>query len=257
MALEAERIAPVSASGAFLEVADLVKTYRGRRRQDDIRAVRGLSFSLAEGEFFGFLGPNGSGKSTTIKIITTLLAKTSGSVTLAGYDLDRDPEAIRKTIGYTGQSVGVDGDLTGRENLTLIGRFYGIHGRRLRTLVSELLEVLQLTDAADRVARTYSGGMRRRLDLGSGLVHRPRVLFLDEPTTGLDPQTRNAMWEYLCGLHREEGTTIFLTTQYMEEADRLCERLAIRPRQDRGRRHARRSQVGGRRRRGDDPHPQG
>jgi daunorubicin resistance ABC transporter ATP-binding subunit len=192
-----------------------------------VRAVDGVSFSVEEGEFFGFLGPNGSGKTTTIKVITTLLAKTSGTVRVAGLDVAAEGAAIRKLIGYTGQSIGVDGELTGRENLMLIGRLYHMPSKLIEDRVAELLQVLQLTEAADRRAYTYSGGMRRRLDLGAGLVHRPRLLFLDEPTTGLDPQTRAAVWDYLQRLHREEGMTIFLTTQYMDEADRLCERLAI------------------------------
>jgi ABC-2 type transport system ATP-binding protein len=215
---------------AIVEVRDLVKVYgggRGRGKQEEVRAVDRVSFAVEEGEFFGFLGPNGSGKTTTIKVITTLLAKTSGTVRVAGLDVDREGAAIRRLIGYTGQSIGVDGELTGRENLTLIGGLYHMPRALVRERVEELLRVLQLEDAADRPAYTYSGGMRRRLDLGAGLVHRPRLLFLDEPTTGLDPQTRAAVWEYLKRLHAEEGVTIFLTTQYMDEADRLCERLAI------------------------------
>jgi ABC-2 type transport system ATP-binding protein len=214
----------------IVEVQDLVKVYgggKGRGKQEEVRAVDGVSFSVEEGEFFGFLGPNGSGKTTTIKVITTLLAKTSGTVRVAGQDVATGGAAIRKLIGYTGQSIGVDGELTGRENLLLIGRLYHMPPKLIEERVAELLSVLQLEDAADRRAYTYSGGMRRRLDLGSGLVHRPRLLFLDEPTTGLDPQTRAAVWDYLQRLHREEGMTIFLTTQYMDEADRLCSRLAI------------------------------
>ena len=213
----------------IIDVHDLVKVYAAGRGSgsDAVRAVNGVSFHVDEGEFFGFLGPNGAGKSTAIKIITTLLAPTSGTVRVAGLDIAQDGAAIRRVIGYTGQSIGVDGELTGRENLTLIGRLYHMPPALIRTRVDELLTILQLDDAADRRADTYSGGMRRRLDLGAGLVHHPRVLFLDEPTTGLDPQTRNAVWHYLRQLHRDERMTIFLTTQYMEEADQLCERLAI------------------------------
>ncbi|MGA7846668.1 MAG: ATP-binding cassette domain-containing protein [Thermoplasmata archaeon] len=221
---------PTLGASPIIEVNDLVKIYgggRGPTGQEVVRAVDGISFSIGEGEFFGFLGPNGAGKTTTIKIITTLLGKTSGRVRVAGHDLDRDGEAIRKIIGYAGQSAGVDGELTGRENLMLMGRFYHLPTPIINDRIEQLLDVLQLQDAADRPAFTYSGGMRKRLDLGSGLVHKPQILFLDEPTTGLDPQTRNAVWEYIRKLHREEGTTIFLTTQYMEEADQLCERLAI------------------------------
>jgi ABC-2 type transport system ATP-binding protein len=217
-------------NGSIIGVTNLVKVYGGGRGpggQEQVRALAGLSFSVSEGEFFGFLGPNGSGKTTTIRIITTLLAKTSGTVRVAGYDLEREAEAIRRVIGYAGQAIGVDGELTGRENLTLIGRLYHLPAQVVKTRVEEILKVLDLNEAANRLAYTYSGGMRRRLDLGTGLLHYPRVLFLDEPTTGLDPQTRNAVWEYLRRLHQEEGMTIFLTTQYMEEADRLCQRLAI------------------------------
>lgn len=219
-----------SSNGPIIDVRNLVKVYGGGRtpgRQEEVRAVDDVSFSVDEGEFFGFLGPNAAGKSTTIKVITTLLAKTSGRVTVAGHDVDREGAAIRRLIGYTGQSIGVDGDLTGRENLSFIGRLYHMPGELLHDRVEELLSLLQLTDSADRRANTYSGGMRRRLDLGAGLVNHPQLLFLDEPTTGLDPQTRNAVWEYLRQLHKDEGTTIFLTTQYMEEADRLCQHLAI------------------------------
>jgi ABC-2 type transport system ATP-binding protein len=223
---------PIGASRPpAIEVQDLVKVYGGRGlapgSPEAVRAVDHVSFTVPEGEFFGFLGPNGAGKTTTIKIIATLLGKTSGRVTVGGHDVDRDGEAIRRIIGYAGQSAGVDGELTGRENLTLMGHFYHLPSQVVTDRVEELLDILQLQDAADRPAYTYSGGMRKRLDLGSGLVHQPKILFLDEPTTGLDPQTRNAVWDYVRKIHRDLGTTIFLTTQYMEEADQLCERLAI------------------------------
>ncbi len=212
----------------IIDVRDLVKVYGGvAGRGEPVRAVDSISFSVEEGEFFGFLGPNAAGKTTTIRILTTLLTKTSGSVAVGGHEVGRGAAAIRRMIGYTGQSIGVDGDLTGRENLTLIGHLYHLPRDEIRRRVEDLLTVLQLAEAADRPAITYSGGMRRRLDLGAGLVNLPRILFLDEPTTGLDPQTRNAVWDYLRRLHKEEGMTIFLTTQYMEEADRLCERLVI------------------------------
>ncbi len=217
-------------SEPMIDVAGLVKVYGGG--PDDagegvVRAVDGIDFHVGRGEFFGFLGPNGSGKTTTIKVLTTLLRPTGGSVRVGGLDVVRSPREVRKLLGYAGQSIGVDGDLTGRENLRLIGHLYHLPGSVVRDRVEELLDVLQLAEAADRPAGTYSGGMRRRLDLGSGLMHHPPLLFLDEPTTGLDPQTRNAVWDYLRTLHRTERTTIFLTTQYMEEADQLCERLAI------------------------------
>ncbi|HXW67049.1 MAG TPA: ATP-binding cassette domain-containing protein [Thermoplasmata archaeon] len=215
-------------SEPMIEVEGLVKVYGGTKRDaSSVRAVDGIGFHVGAGEFFGFLGPNGSGKTTTIKVLTTLLQPTQGRIRVRGYDVVREAPKVRQILGYAGQSIGVDGDLTGRENLRLVGHLYHLPKTVVRDRVEELLDVLQLTEAADRPANTYSGGMRRRLDLGSGLVHHPPLLFLDEPTTGLDPQTRNGVWEYLRKLHREERTTIFLTTQYMEEADQLCERIAI------------------------------
>ena len=203
-------------------VKDLFEVY-----QDGTKAVDGISFNVEEGEFFGFLGPNGAGKSTTIKVLTTLLKKTSGSVNVAGYDLDRDAGAIRKLIGVQSQETVVDNDLTGRENMMLEGHLQQMHGQELKTRVDELLGLVELSDVADRRAGHYSGGMKKRLDLASALVHRPKLLFLDEPTTGLDPQSRAAIWKYLAKLNKEEGITIFLTTQYMEEADKLCNDLYI------------------------------
>jgi ABC-2 type transport system ATP-binding protein len=181
---------------------------------------------VREGEFFGFLGPNGAGKSTTIKVLTTLLPFTAGRATVAGFALGRDDRKIREVIGYAAQDVSVDEDLTGRENLILSGRLYHLSHRDAARRADEMLGVIGLADAAHRRAGFYSGGMRRRLDLAQALMHRPRLLFLDEPTTGLDPQNRRAMWDEIQKLNRE-GTTIFLTTQYMEEADTLCERLAV------------------------------
>lgn len=194
---------------------------------DGTKAVDDISFSIKPGEFFGFLGPNGAGKSTTIKILTTLLRKTSGVVNIAGHNLEVGAGEIRKIIGVQSQETTVDGDLSGRENLMLQGHFQQMHGEKLKARVDELLKLVELGATADRRARNYSGGMKKRLDLASALVHRPKLLFLDEPTTGLDPQSRLAIWSYLQRLNKEEGTTIFLTTQYLEEADRLCERLAI------------------------------
>jgi daunorubicin resistance ABC transporter ATP-binding subunit len=193
---------------------------------DGTRAVDSISLSVKEREFFGFLGPNGAGKSTTIKTLTTLLRKTSGRVSVAGYDLDESPTEIRKAIGVLSQETIVDVDLTGRENLRLQGRLQQLRGRVLEDRVEELLKMVQLDDVAGKPAGRYSGGMRKRLDLASALIHRPKLLFLDEPTTGLDPQSRAAIWEYLEGLNKE-GVTVFLTTQYMEEADRLCRELSI------------------------------
>jgi len=206
----------------MISVRDLVEVY-----SDGTKAVDSISFTVQEGEFFGFLGPNGAGKSTTIKILTTLLRKTQGSVKVGGYDLDEDTAEIRKIIGVQSQETSVDGDLTGRENLMLQGHFQQMHGERLKARVNELLSLVELESAADKRARNYSGGMKKRLDLASALIHEPKLLFLDEPTTGLDPQSRATIWAYLQQLNKEEGKTIFLTTQYLEEADKLCKRLAI------------------------------
>ena len=201
---------------------NLVKLYPG------VRAVDGISFAIEPGEFFGFLGPNGAGKSTAIKILATLTRKTSGKVLVTGYDPDANPRAVRRAIGFAMQEVGLDDLATGRENLVLQGLLYGLSRDQTRRRSDELLDLLGLNGApAGRKVGTYSGGMRRRLDLAMALVHRPKFLFLDEPTTGLDPQSRMAIWEHLEHLNREEGVTIFLTTQYMEEADRLCQRISI------------------------------
>ena len=206
---------------AILEATDLVKIYTG-----GVRAVDGISFTVEEGEVFGFLGPNGAGKTTAIRIGVTLLTLTSGTVMVDGIDVQRRPEEVRRRIGYAAQSVGIDNDLTARENLILQGRLHGLSSRSAGAKADELLDVIDLADAAHRRAGTFSGGMRKRLDLAQALVHRPRLLFLDEPTTGLDPQNRRALWTYLRELN-ESGVTIFLTTQYLEEADVLCGRLAI------------------------------
>ncbi len=214
------------ASEAIVEVTNLVKVYPPARGGEPVRAVDGVTFSLAAGEFFGFLGPNGAGKTTTIRILATLARPTSGTARVAGLDVLRDADAVRRRIGLAMQTVALENMLTGRENLELIGRLHRVPGPALRSRVDELLELMNLTAAAKRPAGTYSGGMRRRLDLATALVHRPSVLFLDEPTEGLDPQSRAALWEELVRIN-EAGTTMFLTTHYMEEADRLCGRLAI------------------------------
>ena len=208
--------------GVIIQVKDLVVTY-----PDGTRAVDGLTFNVEEGEFFGFLGPNGAGKSTTIKTLTTLLRKTAGEVSVAGFDLDESPAKIRSAIGVLSQETILDVDLTGRENLRLQGRLQQMHGRELDERVEELLRMVQLEEFAGKPAGRYSGGMRKRLDLASALVHKPKLLFLDEPTTGLDPQSRAAIWDYLEKLNKDVGLTTFLTTQYLEEADRLCRELSI------------------------------
>jgi ABC-2 type transport system ATP-binding protein len=192
-----------------------------------VRALQGVTFAVRAGEVFGLLGPNGAGKSTTVKVLATLTKPDSGRAEVAGHDVVRDPNAVRRAIGYVPQSSGVDRDATGRENLMLQGRVQGMGGRTLEARVAELLELLGLAEAADRVVRGYSGGMKRRLDVGLGLVHRPQVLFLDEPTTGLDPEARASMWGELERLAEGESLTILLTTHYMEEADELADRLAI------------------------------
>lgn len=206
---------------ALVEVEGLRKTY-----PDGTEAVRAVSFEVREGEFFGFLGPNGAGKSTTIKILVTLIPKTAGRAMVAGYEVGRNDREIREAIGYAAQDVSVDEDLTGRENLILPGRLYHMSQEDAERRADELLQIIDLAEAANKRAGHYSGGMRRRLDLAQALMHRPELLFLDEPTTGLDPQNRRALWEELERLNKD-GTTMFLTTQYMEEADRLCGRLAV------------------------------
>jgi len=205
----------------IIVVDDLRKIY-GK----DVLAVDGISFNVRRGEVFGFLGPNGAGKSTTIKVLTTLINKTSGKVIIDGIDLDSGPADVRRIIGYSSQEVGVDDDLTARENLLLQCRFHHMEMDKAKNKVESLLETVNLKDAADRRLGTFSGGMRKRLDLASSLVSDPRVLFLDEPTTGLDPKSRQDIWNYIRELNHQ-GTTIFLTTQYMEEADKLADRLCI------------------------------
>ncbi|MGD0644782.1 MAG: ATP-binding cassette domain-containing protein [Candidatus Bathyarchaeia archaeon] len=206
----------------IITVKDLVLVYA-----DGTKAVDNISFDVKEGEFFGFLGPNGAGKSTTIKVLTTLLRKTSGQASVAGFDLDQSPKEIRKVIGVLSQETIIDVDLTGKENLRLQGRLEQMRGSTLETRVNELLKMVQLEEFANKPAGRYSGGMKKRLDLASALIHKPKILFLDEPTTGLDPQSRASIWDYLEELNKEEGIAIFLTTQYLEEADKLCRQLSI------------------------------
>ena len=202
----------------------LVKTYKGR--DGEVEAVRGVDLDVAPGEVFGFLGPNGAGKSTTIRMLTTLMTITSGSAQVAGIDVAGEPDNVRRKIGVALQEAGLDPRQTGRELLVLQGRLFGLSTDNAATRAQELLELVELVDAADRRIKGYSGGMKRRLDLASALVHRPEVLFLDEPTTGLDPASRLTVWEEVRSIN-QQGTTVFLTTQYLEEADQLCNRLAI------------------------------
>jgi ABC-2 type transport system ATP-binding protein len=204
-----------------IEAKDLVKRYPG-----EVTALDGLSFSVEEGTVFGLLGPNGAGKSTTVKILTTLSRPDSGTASVEGFGVLDDPAKVREAIGVVAQKSGADVQATGRENLRLQGQVHGMGGRELERRVEALLERFNLADAADRLVRTYSGGMQRRLDVALALVHDPRVLFLDEPTTGLDPEVRAEMWEEI-GRLTGAGLTVLLTTHYLEEADRLASRLAI------------------------------
>ena len=193
----------------------------------EIKAVDGIDLDIPEGQIFGFLGQNGSGKTTTVRMLTTLLRPTSGSARVAGIDVFADPAAVRKKIGVALQEVGLDDLQTGRELLSLQARLFGVSSAETKKRIDGLLEVVSMSDAADRAIKGYSGGMRRRLDLACALVHRPSVVFLDEPTTGLDPITRDAVWRYVSELNKQSGVTFFLTTQYLEEADRLCDDIAI------------------------------
>jgi ABC-2 type transport system ATP-binding protein len=191
-----------------------------------VEAVRGVDLEIQSGEIFGFLGPNGAGKSTTVRMLTTLLSITAGRAEVMGTDVARDPEAARRRIGVALQEAGLDPRQTGRELLTLHGRLFGLGSAAAAARAQELLELVGLEEAANRVVKGYSGGMQRRLDLAAALVHEPQVLFLDEPTTGLDPASRLTVWEEVRRINAQ-GTTVFLTTQYLEEADQLCDRLAI------------------------------
>jgi daunorubicin resistance ABC transporter ATP-binding subunit len=197
-----------------------------RQTFGDVVALDGLDLTVAAGTVFGLLGPNGAGKTTLVKILATLLAPTGGTARILGHDVVAEPLAVRRRIGLAGQFAAVDEELTGRENLEMVGRLYRLPVREARARAAEVLERFGLTDAADRRVATYSGGMRRRLDLGASLTGRPPVMLLDEPTTGLDPRTRQELWSTVDELRRD-GTTILLTTQYLEEADRLAQRIAV------------------------------
>jgi len=205
----------------MIEVVDLVKQF------GDYTAVDAVSFQVAEGEVFGLLGPNGAGKSTTIKMLTTLLPPTGGQATVVGYDILRHANAVRRHIGYVPQALSADGSLTGRENLLVFASLYDLPRATRKAKVQEVLTFMGLADVADRLVRTYSGGMIRRLEIAQAMLHNPQVLFLDEPTVGLDPVARKAVWEHLEQIRTQTGMTIFLTTHYMEEADNLCDHVAI------------------------------
>ena len=207
--------------GAAIAARSLRRTFKG-----GIEAVRDIDLTVSAGEVFGFLGPNGAGKTTTVRMLCTLLPPTSGTATVAGLDVVEDAAEVRRRIGVALQEIGLDPVQTGRELLELQCGLYGVTGQRARAKANELLELVGLTEAADRRTKTYSGGMKRRLDLASALVHAPEVLFLDEPTTGLDPASRLTIWDEVRRINAD-GATVFLTTQYLEEADQLCDRLAI------------------------------
>jgi ABC-2 type transport system ATP-binding protein len=207
-----------------IEAHDLVKVFDSR--SGEVRALDGVSLEVPEGTVLGLLGPNGAGKTTAVRVLTTLLTLDQGSATVAGFDVRRQPDEVRRSIGLSGQYAAVDEYLTGRENLQMIGRLYHLGKARSAERADELLEQFSLTDAANRPVKGYSGGMRRRLDLAGALVAHPPVLFLDEPTTGLDPRSRLALWDVI-GKLVDEGTTLLLTTQYLEEADLLADKIAV------------------------------
>jgi len=222
----------VSSTDYAIEARQLVKTYAAPGRKPGIRALDGLDISVPRGIIYGLLGPNGAGKSTTIKILTSLARPDEGSARVEGIDVLTRPGQVRNAIGVVAQRSGADPTATGRENLILQGRLYGLRSGPVRARADQLLDHFGLTEAARRLVKTYSGGMQRRLDVALGLMHRPAVLFLDEPTTGLDPESRSAMWQEIARLAGGEGMTVLLTTHYLEEADRLASQLAI---VDRGR----------------------
>ena len=206
----------------IIEAENLTKVYGGK-----VKAVDHISFQVAEGEIFGFLGPNGAGKTTTIKMLNTLASITEGRATVAGHDVARDPGGVRKSIGVVPQELTADDELSGTENMMLMARLHQVSASAAKEKIPALLRLVDLKDAAGRKVKTFSGGMRRRLQLVMGLLHEPRVLFLDEPTLGLDVQTRSKMWQYIKGLNRDRGLTVFMTTHYLDEADSLCDRIAI------------------------------
>ncbi len=206
----------------IIEAEGLTKVYKGK-----VKAVDHISFSVDEGEVFGFLGPNGAGKTTTIKMLNTLASITEGKASVAGYDVKRSPGEVRDSIGVVPQELTADDELSGLENMVLAARLHHIRGGVAKSGSKDLMQLVDLSDAANRKVKTYSGGMRRRLQLVMGLLHEPKVLFLDEPTLGLDVQTRSKMWDYIKGLNKDKGLTVFMTTHYLEEADSLCDEVAI------------------------------
>ena len=206
---------------AALHIQNLTRHFK------DLVAVDNISFDILQGEIFGLLGPNGAGKTTTLSMLATMLAPTSGSATVNGIDIMKDPDGVRRSIGIVFQDQSLDEELTALENMDFHGRLYRIPAAVRNQRIDELLRLVELQDRKNDLVKTFSGGMRRRLEIARGLIHHPRILFLDEPTLGLDPQTRNHLWNYIATLAKDEGITIILTTHYMEEADRLCNRVAI------------------------------
>ena len=204
-----------------------IETDRITKKFGDITAVNNISIEVETGELFGLLGPNGAGKTTLISMLSTMIEPTTGSAKVWGFDVGRESSQVRQNIGMVFQDTTLDDRLTGRENLDLHGRLYGLDSKTRKKRIAEVLSLVELADRADAIVKTYSGGMMRRLEIARGLMHHPHVLFLDEPTLGLDPQTRTHIWEYIRTLNKEEGVTIVLTTHYMEEADHLCSRIAI------------------------------
>src|SRR5262245_37554852 len=213
----------------MIETRCLRKSFRtraGREGVKTVQAVRGVDLDVADGEIFGFLGPNGAGKTTTLRMLATLITPDGGEATIAGADLRRDPGEVRRRIGYVAQGGSTWDEVSAREELVLQARLYGLRKSQAQERTTRALEAFQLTEYADRLCKTYSGGQRRRVDIALGIIHGPRVVFLDEPTTGLDPQSRAHMWDEVRRL-RDEGMTVFLTTHYLEEADALCDRISI------------------------------
>ncbi len=208
----------------LIETKGLKKVFKSRGKE--VEAVRGVDLSVKEGEIFGLLGPNGAGKTTTMRMLATLIEPTEGRVAVCGHDLAANPAGVRRDIGYVGQEGGTWGEVTARHELVMQGRLYGMSKKTAAKRAEAVLESFQLTEFADRNVKTYSGGQKRRLDIALGIMHEPKLLFLDEPTTGLDPQSRAHMWDEVRAL-RERGTAVFLTTHYLDEADALCDRLAI------------------------------
>ena len=204
-----------------IEVDHLVKKF------GELVAVNDISFTVADGEIFGLLGPNGAGKTTLIRMMTTLTPPTSGTARIGGHDIVKDPDGVRQVLGVIPQAFTSDPELTARENMLIHAKLYGVPANRRETLIDELLESVDLLKFRDALVRTFSGGMRRRLEIARGLVHSPKILFLDEPTTGLDPVSRTNVWEMIRGLREKSELTILITTHYMDEADKLCERIAI------------------------------